>query len=479
VTDPGGYAFAPGDPPQGVCWSPTNNTLDASPTWIRMDDPTGSTRYVTGWQITRGRNSELDKTQTGTATVSFRDLTGRLDPTNISGPWYGNLDPMKQAAIALQNPITGAWHTLFRGFVAGPDMELEAYRANTGINDVTWNLVDAFDLFANVVLTPGKHGETSLTSFPNIYYPGTPNNIGNTFADTFVHVDDRIVKLLDDAGWPKDTVAPDPKRAGLRNIFSGNVSVQGSVYARQDSLLQALEDACDAEFPCGVSNHWISKAGVYTFHGRYARFNPTNPGYGINHWYVGGQPEAETGANVAPLAGPIRFYRSKDDIYNSSLVVARNIDPTTSGVVVAADTTSQGKYGYRSLNFEELLISQGHDSANNPTSMIVECNRFADYVVGNYKTPQTRVQTLRFRPSPENTAGAAALWNLMTRVELGDQITVKTTHPGGGGFNNVDFFVEQIRYDARPSRTTMHDITLELEVSPASFYAYNPFGTGA
>jgi len=480
VLDPGGDTFTPGDPPHGVCWSPTDPALEEDATWVRMDDPDG-VRLATGWTITRGRQSETDKTVTGTATVTFDDLTGDLDPTNPSSPWTGQLDPMKQAAIGLLNPDTGDWSTLFRGFVAGPDMELEMWQAaDRGLNTVTWNLVDAFDVFANVVLTPGHHGHTAtgLATFPNIVYngtalPGSPFfGLGN---DVEVHCDGRIVKLLDDAGWPGTGNTGRPgSPAGLRNIFSGNVTVQLSVYGRVDSLLQALFDAADAEFPGGIANIFVSKAGVVTFHGRYARFHPAAAGYGINQWYVGGMAEAALDPDVVPLTGPLRFYRSKDDVFNSCMCLPQGVQPTDGGVVIATDTTSQTKYGYRSLNFENLLTAGGHDEADDPTTAVEECNRFADYYVGNYKNPHTRVQTLRFRSRSVDSVGGPALWALMCGVELGDVITLTTGHMGGGGFGE-DFYVEQIRYQAQPMRADMPNIVLELEVSPATFYEHNPW----
>lgn len=476
VVDPGGDTFGPGDPPHGVCWSPTDDALEVEPTWVRMDDPAG-TRLATSWSISRGRQNELDKTVTGTATVTFDDLTGDLDVTNTTGPWYANLDPMKQAAISLMHPVTGEWHTLFRGFVAGLDQELQMFQgAYRGLNLASWNLVDAFDVFANVILTPGNHGYpvTSMTDFPNVYYNGEPSNLSGE-DDVERHVDGRIVKLLDDAGWPGTGNTGRPgSPAPLRNIFSGNCTVQGVVYGRQDSLLQALFDAADAEFP-GIANIYVSKEGVVTFHGRYARFFPERPGYGINHWYAGGVDEALIDPTVVPLAGPLRFYKSKDDVINSSIATARNDTPATAGVITAADTTSQGKYGFRSFNFEELLNSGGHDDDNNPTSRQVECNKFADYYVSNYKTPPTRCQTLRFQSRGPDSIGAEALWDLICGVELGDVITLTTAHMGGGGFFG-DWFVEQIRYTAQPARADMHQITLELEVSPSTLYDNNPFG---
>ncbi len=466
---------------EGIVWAPDDGALEVSPDWVRLDaEPY---RLATSYQIVRGRSSETDKVTTGTATVTFRDTQGMLDPTNPSSPFWDSdlnitkLDPMTQSAIALKNPVTDEWHTLFRGFVAENGHDLDMFTQEQGFDVVTWSFVDAFDLFANVILTHGVHGDTpSLATFPSIYYQGTPSNLPGE-PDVFVHVDQRIAKLLDDAGWPGTGETIDV--ANLRNIFSGNVSVQGTVYSRLDSLLSALFDACDAEFP-GIGNFYMSKDGVATFHGRFARFFPTRPGYGINQWYVGNEQEAALDPTIVPHTNPLMFHRSKDDIINASYALPQGVDETDGGVVHSSDATSISNYGYRSDNFDGLIVSAGHGlpgDDNAPTTAVQEANKFAAYYVGNYSTPQDRVGTLRFVSRSLDAIGATALWDLLTRVELGDVITLTSAHAGGGGFD-ADFFVEQIRYTVSPGQSDdIPNLVLELEVSPATFFAYNPFGS--
>ncbi len=457
---------------EGVVWSPTGDTLDVTPTWVRLDDPTGY-NLTTAFQINRGRSNELDKVVTGTATLSFADNQGILDPTNPSSPFNGNLDPMKQAAIGLRNPVTDEWKTIFRGFVSRQNHGLDMWSEERGLDIVTWQLVDAFDLFANVILTSGVHGDSpDLAGFPNIWYPGIPANVPGELG-TFVHVDDRIARLLDDAGWPGTGNKIDV--GNLRNIFSGNVSVQGVVYSRKDSMLAAIFDACDAEFP-GVGNFYMSKEGVATFHGRFARFFPERPGYGINTWYVGSLPEAALDPDVAPHANPLTFYRSDDDVINSCYALPQGYDESDADVVYAADTGSQGTFGFRSENFDGLLVSAGHDDDFSPTNAAEEANKFSDYYVGNFAQPQTRLGTIRFTSRPVDGPGGPAVWKLLTEIELGDVITLTSAHPGGGGFG-TDFYVEQLRYDVGPGPADHPNIVLEVEVSPASYFAYNPFGT--
>src|SRR5215471_3863375 len=102
--------------PLGVSVAFGDNALTANPAWTRLDNPAGY-NLVRSWTIDRGRSSELDKTQTGIAEVTFiPDKAGMLDPTKTSGPFSSGgvtqVDPMRQAAIALQNPVTGSWYTL-------------------------------------------------------------------------------------------------------------------------------------------------------------------------------------------------------------------------------------------------------------------------------------------------------------------------------------------------------------------------------
>lgn len=470
VPDPGGDVFGPGDAPHGICVSFSADTMAADPTWTRLDDPVGYA-LASGFSISRGRQTFLDKTGTGSASVTFLDRDGLLDPTNPDSPFDGEITPVKQMAIALMNPVTGDWSTLYRGYISGMQHSLDMWSATRGLDTITMDCVDAFDLFGALELTPGQHGYTTpYGDFADVYYQGTPANF-NGQDDVFVHVDDRLVKLLDDASWPNTG----QKRNGMRNIFSGNVSLQGVVYSRRDSILQALFDCADAEFP-GVANLFMSKDGIFTFHGRFARFFPTRPGYGINHWYAGGLSHSEFDDTIAPIAG-LEFRMSQEDIINACVASPQHaIDSDMPGLLVK-DTTSIGKYGWRSLTFDNLLIDRGHDDAGDFTTAKVETKKFASYYVDNFSVPQSRVTQITFRPRGSNQIGASALWDLMCGVEIGDLITLYTDHPGGfGGFAN-DFFVEGIHYDAAPMRPDIHDITLELDVTPRAYYDSNPFGS--
>ncbi len=279
----------------------------------------------------------------------------------------------------------------------------------------------------------------------------------------FVHVNERIGQVLDDAQWPLERTV----------IFSGNDSVQGRVYERTDQVLSALFDAADAE-SVAIANIYVSKTGDIVFHGRFPPFFPTEPSYGIKTFNAGGMPQALADPTMAPISG-LQFRRSKEDIINSVIALPQNADETDVPTQLVEDTTSITRFGYRGESFTDLQVSAGHTNAT-PTTALEEAKKQADYIVGNYAEPKTVVSVIEFRTrSPEDVTGPA-LWEIMTEVEIGDRVYLETTHVGGGGFGEY-FFVQGIRYEASGMQADFHDVTMELEVIPASYYDYNPFGT--
>ena len=115
----------------GISLAPDDTALEPTPSWERIDD----IYRVQTWSIDRGRENEMSKTGTGTATIELIDRTGDFDPTNPTGEFYGRLTagqpmgPMVQAKIELQNPVTDAWTTLFRGFIASIQLGAVPLRA--------------------------------------------------------------------------------------------------------------------------------------------------------------------------------------------------------------------------------------------------------------------------------------------------------------------------------------------------------------
>ena len=437
----------------GVCIAFTDPLLEPSPSWTRLDT---TDNLVARYSIQRGRTDELERTPTGTATVEFNDTQGLLDPTNVSSPYWGLVDG-KQAAIGLWNPVTSAWTTVFRGFIEGYDVTVDPSQVTSR---VSLGLVDALDYLAGVEMTTYPAFGNALPAdvdAGNIYYGDTTRSrVGVVFK-----VRDRIEAALADAGWP----------TALQTIFSGNVTVQDTVYAPRSTTLQAIEDAADAEFAGGVANIYVSKDGKITFHGRLADFEPdvvaARAGASWNYtvWKAGDGAAILADSSTAQIR-ELSFSRSRKGIVNSASATAQGIADSAIAAQLVEDTTSQGLYGVRSWSAENLLTATGLLTGNQPEA---ETKLFATYMVDNYKEPRTRVNRISFKSIAPSDTRAAATWDLICGIEISDTISLTTSHPGGGGFSE-DFRVQGLTYDVEPLNPDYPLVTLTVDVSPVPYY---------
>ena len=88
---------------------PLGSTL-ASINW------TDVSAYVRGVTTNRGRSTELDTFQTGSASITFSNADRRFDPEYTAGPYYGALTPLRPVRIRAQYGA-GATTNLFFGWV--------------------------------------------------------------------------------------------------------------------------------------------------------------------------------------------------------------------------------------------------------------------------------------------------------------------------------------------------------------------------
>jgi hypothetical protein len=411
---------------------------------------------VSSWSIDRGRSYELDTNSPGTAQITLIDTTGELDPTSPSYPF----EPMTPAAIALRNPVLGTDHTIFRGHVSRLSYDLyqkEDYAT------VTVDLVDGLDRLANMEMYGGQGFASEWGDFPVTgqdgdisFYPDAASNACGT----------RINKILDQANWP----------GGLREVFSGNVSLQVGLYSFRTSVMTALQDCADAEHP-GVANVYVQKDGRFTFHGRLARFNPGDAQYHISTWKCGDM-SAVAADSTRALIFELAYDRDAEKVINSAMATPQNIPDARIDDQRIEDAGSIATYGSRAISFENLLtagdpdvgLGYGYTPAADDA-----CLKFATYYVDNYATPRNRVNKITFKRVGPQDPYAAALWRLMCNVDISDIIRLKTTHHGGAGGFDEDFFVEGLHYTANPLSDQYVDVELNLDVSPRAYYDVNPF----
>jgi hypothetical protein len=434
----------------GVAFS--DSTLTAAPTWTYITD---EPNLVAGFTIDRGRQYELDVTDIGRASVAINDQDGILDPTNSLGPYYGSIDKFLQVILDLWNPVTSTWSTLFRGYIDETDY---VFDPSQRVNQLTMSLVDAFSLLTGIEMqADGSFGDVVPAA-----------SAGNIFFDN-ANVDDRILQVLGNAGWP----------TALSTVFSGNVSLQESVYAPGDTVLQVVQDAADAEFP-GLGNVYVSKGGIVTFHGRLAKFDPVTVAAGaggawtFTQWKCG--DVAAVGASISDTAQlrEFSFNRGLSRVINYATAMPQGIaeDATVRAAQTVLDSVSIGERGYHIWSKENLLVAAGTTTGNNAND---ECKLYAQYYVDNYAIPRNRVTNIAFRSMSPQDPRAAANWELLCGAEISDQLAITVGSPGGGGFNAEPEFFEGIHYEVKPGNGEYADVTMRPDLSPAAYFLSSPF----
>ena len=427
------------------------NTLEPAPTWTRIDSHPS---LVASYTIDRGRQYDLDRTDTGRATVQITDRDGLLDPTNSSGPYYGWIRPLLQACIGRQNPVSGVWYTRFRGFIEDWDY---VFDANQKVNRLEVSLVDMFEFVSSVEMMPGEFGDPPAE--------GSEDQIQFDIAN----MDIRIIQALTNAHIPEQFYV----------VFSGNVELKAAVYSPAESVMTCIEEAADAEFP-GVSNIYCDRLGRLCVHGRLAKFDPVGVHSGISDPTVWEYVEWKAGDRAAVLAGPpmarinrFAFNRGLAKMINQALATPfRRNEPLTGPEMTAqlvSDATSVGLYGIRSWSAQDLLTN-GHVPPA-VTTDLEETKRFATYYVNNYKNPANRITDIAFRSERIGAAGAGELWDLLSRVDISHSVTVTVASPGGGGFNADPYFVEGVHETVQPLTGEMDDVTLTLDLSPQAYFS--------
>ena len=128
-------------------------------------DYTDLSAYVRDFSINRGRASERDTFQTGTAAVVLANKDRRFDPEYASSPYVGNLLPLKHARIQITR--SAVTYTLFKGYVEGWPQTWEDNDHNAW---VTLTIHDAFALIAGSRLPSSPYVAEVLADNPVAWY---------------------------------------------------------------------------------------------------------------------------------------------------------------------------------------------------------------------------------------------------------------------------------------------------------------------
>lgn len=382
-------------------------------------------------------------------------MEGVLDPTNPSGPYFGEIQPLIQAAICAWNPVDAEWEPRFRGWV---DDFRYAYDPSQQINFAEIHLTDVFEILSAIEMLPGAFGDIPPS--------GSEGQVFFKDAD----MDARIVQVLGNAGIP----------AAFYVVFTGNVGLVPTLYSPGESPMTAIQEAADAEFP-GVSNVYTDRFGRLAVHGRLAKFDPATTSavagdtvWDWQHWNAGdGQAVAAAPSITAHLRG-FGFNRGLSSIRNSAIATPYGIADADIAGQIVQDISSIAQYGLRSWSAQDLLTQEG---LLDGSTALEETARFAEYIVMNYSEPRNRIGPVTFRSMTLGQTGYVVNWRLLTRIDISDQLDVSILAPGGGGFIDEECFVEGIREEYKPGNSEIDDVTVTVDLSPVALFSENPFPT--
>lgn len=438
--------------------------LTASPTWTRLDD---TDSFVSGFDIHGGRQTNLDRTDTGTANVYFNDTTGRLDPRNTSSDLYGKIDG-KQILLQIYNPVTATWEPQFRGTIDYANFDVNPATNPDGslvVANVQLECVDMFDYLGGIQMVPGHFGTTPPAgSEGSIYYQPTPDSlIGPT-------VDARIIEALTDANVDSTRYV----------VFSGNISMPGTQYDAGDSTLVVCRDAADAELPM-IANIYCDRYGRFVFHGRYSRFDPVTTWTGIagtdaardavwrfRQWKAGDGIAIAADSTCAQIR-VLSYSRGRRDVINAAVAWPTGMDQADMPGQVYTDTTSISDYGYHGMPaMEDLQILAGTTTGNDAKT---ECLGYAGLYVENRKNPLERVQTLTVKAIRPDDPRASSTWGLLTEADISDILNLSVGYPGadGVGLQNFDQYIEGYSTRVRPLNPTHDYVERDFDISPAEW----------
>lgn len=418
--------------------------LVAEPTWTRYDALANARCY--GFDCFAGRQSELDTTDTGTASVFFHDRAKVIDLDLVG----------LQILLQLYDPVTDAWHIRWRGHIDDITRDLRDVPSAPDLANVVLPCTGIFDYLGGVKMKPGVFGDVAPAGMNGVVF----------YEDE--RVDDRIIALLTDAGI--DTA--------MRVVFTGNVDVNETLYDPEDVILQAVRDAADAEFP-GVANFYEDRYGRAVFHGRFARFDPETVEASASNWDFR-RFEAATREDVTSGVAQIRAFSynaPRARIINSYIAWPRadengvEFDRALVNGLLQEDATSITAYGHRGADATDLIIK---DNFNNANTGAQECELFGQFYVTNYAQPRKAVQNVVFKshhPSIGDTR-AAATWELMTQCDISDAIHLTIDE---ADLADEPFFVDGIGVECRPLQPTFDMVTVTPNLTPASYYGTDVF----
>lgn len=123
------------------------------------------TADVRGWDTYRGRTRELERFQPGRATVVLSNRDRQYDSTNVAGPWFGNIRPMRR--IRIRETFNGVTYPVFDGYVDRWHLDYPAVGHDA---TATVTATDAFKVMARTDLPGSVYEDEVRTTGPRFWW---------------------------------------------------------------------------------------------------------------------------------------------------------------------------------------------------------------------------------------------------------------------------------------------------------------------
>lgn len=357
----------------------------AAPSW------TDISAYAQTFSVRRGRQFELDRMQTGTASVKLDNQDRRFDPTYTSSPYSPNVKPMKR--VRIRATWAGLTYPVFAGYAERWPQEWQLSGTSAQINVP---LVDGFAVFGYAVLNTTYSGEATHTRINNVLTDiGWGSGQGGLIGDATY-------------GLIGSTMILSP--VGDRSIAIGTIAVKTIALTNTSALEHLLAVAASEN---GL--FFMSQDGTATFEAR--RLSPKSVEATFGDGGGTELPYADLAFEEAPIWNDVR------------LTANGGVEQT------AADSASQTAYFIRSRVQSGFL--------HNLDSQL---DSLASWMVNRYKDPNYRIRSMIVQPQRDPDD----LWPQVLNLEIGSRVTINRRPPGGGTLITQESIIEGIEHDVRP-----------------------------
>lgn len=278
------------------------------------------TAYLVEAVVTRGKNRDLQRFRSGTASIELRNETRAFDPLNTSSPFAGSIIPRREVRISRDG------ERIFTGIISD------------------WNLT----------YTPEGQSRAEIAAIDEMTNLARQTLTGGTATPQLTGARVEAVLNMPSVDWPTDK----------RSLDTGNATLGADVFNTSGNALDYLQKvASDSE----QGSLFVSKTGVLTFRdrldgtptsGSYVTF--ADDGTGIPYINVRvnyGTELLYNRATVSSAAGTVIANNNRSQIsYGISEYSAETLVNSVSQLTNLASFIVQ-KYGDPEYRFEALELS--------------------------------------------------------------------------------------------------------------------------